>query len=281
MSVVVSEGSERPRDSSSPPPCSVHEGPWHGQTLEVLPHLLLVPGEANQGRTPTGSPHTVPVLKPGCRQPSPRILGALAQSEPQLGSLREGAGPLGVSNIEAVNPTDQMLLALVQGLTWEKDLPIRWIPDVVLSLRRHGDELDWARFLDLAARIGVSTHVGRGLAYLDATFDDVPIPLHVRPALRRRARPLSERAELWFRLRKGPQYPWGGLPATWFQYQHRMRAAGQRPTVVGFARNKKQFWQDLEGLTVPRALLGRTRRWVQGVARSLRTSRRRAGNPHQ
>jgi len=193
----------------------------------------------------------------------------------------EGAGPLGVSNIEAVNPTDQMLLALVQGLTWEKDLPIRWIPDVVLSLRRHGDELDWARFLDLAARIGVSTHVGRGLAYLDATFDDVPIPLHVRPALRRRARPLSERAELWFRLRKGPQYPWGGLPATWFQYQHRMRAAGQRPTVVGFARNKKQFWQDLEGLTVPRALLGRTRRWVQGVARSLRTSRRRAGNPHQ
>ena len=195
----------------------------------------------------------------------------------------EGADKLrvGGSDILAVNPTDQVLLALVQGLTWEKDLPIRWIPDVVLSLRRHREELDWARLFDIAGRIGVSTHVGLGLAYLDATFDDVPIPGEVMPAQRRQARPLSERAELWFRLRKGPQYPWGGLPATWFQYRHRMRAAGRRPSLVGFARNKKQMWQDLEGLTVPRALMGRARRWTRGVTRSLRAFRHNNGHPPQ
>lgn len=172
----------------------------------------------------------------------------------------------------ALDLTDELLLSLINGVYWEPDTSIRWIPDVILTLRAHGATVDWRRLLTTARNLHLAIVVRDAFRYLTRTFDH-PIPGWVIGELEEQPPGRSERIEHWFKLHTGPQYPWGGLPFSWFQYSRQSRARGSRPSLGGFRRYLIGMWE-LSGQGPWEALQYRSRRHIARSIAAKRAGRR-------
>jgi hypothetical protein len=146
--------------------------------------------------------------------------------------LREGAVFLSsdAGDVLVPNLTDQLAYVLITGTESQTDGSFRWIPDAITILRLH-DGVDWQRFVWLSRHLGRSSLIRNALSFL-ATYDAVSIPASVMNDLA--AFPRGELLEEWFRVRSGRQYPWGGMPISWFRYARAARATGLRATPAGF-----------------------------------------------
>ncbi len=133
-------------------------------------------------------------------------------------------------DVRVPNLTDQLVYVLITGAEWQAGRSFHWIPDAITILR-HDDVVDWQRFVWLAQHLERSSSIRSALSFL-TRYDPVSIPASVIDDLA--AFPRSELLEQWFRVRSGRQYPWGGMPMTWFRYARTARAARLRATPAGF-----------------------------------------------
>jgi hypothetical protein len=74
----------------------------------------------------------------------------------------------------APSPADQLLLACAHALGWSA-APVYWVCDALLIVRQAGGDLDWARLVDNAERLGATPELAAALAYLDEEFA-LPVP---------------------------------------------------------------------------------------------------------
>jgi hypothetical protein len=92
-------------------------------------------------------------------------------------------------------PGDALLHAVVHGMRWNAEPPIRWITDAMVILREAGHAIDWPRVADEARARGVALRLAAGLTYLRARFD-APIPEEALASLWATQPALVERLEL-------------------------------------------------------------------------------------
>jgi hypothetical protein len=76
---------------------------------------------------------------------------------------------LGGTPVRLLDETSHLLQVLVDGARALSGSTLRWVADATILLR--SAQPDWARLVDLARRLHVSTLVADTLAYLAATFD--------------------------------------------------------------------------------------------------------------
>lgn len=167
-----------------------------------------------------------------------------------------------------LDPTDALLLTLVNGVYWEVETPIRWIPDAVFLLRTHPSNIEWERMLATADRLHLTMIVADALKYLAETFA-VPLPDRVLGGLRSRDIGRADRLEHWFRFHTGPDYPWGGLPYSWFQYSRQAEAEGRRASLLGFFPYLSGLWR-LDGRSSWEAFRFRSKRLMRRFAAAMR-----------
>jgi hypothetical protein len=83
---------------------------------------------------------------------------------------------------------------VLHGLRWNKEPPVRWIPDSVMILRDSASCIDWEWVVDFAARRKVSYRLHLGLSYLSANWTTC-IPQKILEKLARAKLTWTERLE--------------------------------------------------------------------------------------
>jgi len=130
---------------------------------------------------------------------------------------------LGVST-RALDPADELLVAIVHGLHWDPLPTYRWVVDSALLARGGAGAVDFDRLVEQARRRRVVAMVTAGLSYLRNVLS-VPVPADTLRALRRSLpRPL-ERLELRA-LARAPQ-ELGALDVA--VMRHQLRARQENP----------------------------------------------------
>ncbi len=97
-------------------------------------------------------------------------------------------------------PTEMLLQLIVHGVRWNRETPIRWIPDALMVLRARGAEIDWTRLVADARRMQVTLRLRLGLEWLTARYA-VALPPEVLAQLRATSPTAAERMEGWVYLR--------------------------------------------------------------------------------
>ena len=124
---------------------------------------------------------------------SPLIEGTRTRSQ---GWGWEGALPFDFEGISVLqpNPGAMLLHGIVHGVRWNRETPIRWIPDSLIVLRERGDSVDWERMRWDARKLGVGRRLGLGLRYL-VEHHGAPIPERAVDKIEGLPRTLAERLE--------------------------------------------------------------------------------------
>jgi hypothetical protein len=105
---------------------------------------------------------------------------------------------------------DQLLHTMAHGLRRNAVVPIRWVVDAVLQLRRCGAEMDWELFLREGARLEVTEVARRGTMVIEEIAPGL-VPSEVVQQLRGQH---TRRAERLYRLDReadGPSALWARL----------------------------------------------------------------------
>lgn len=66
-------------------------------------------------------------------------------------------------------PTQMLLHTVVHGMRWNREPPVRWIPDAAILLRQRGAEVDWEALARHAREFRLGDRLGLGLRYLQET----------------------------------------------------------------------------------------------------------------
>jgi hypothetical protein len=176
-------------------------------------------------------------------------------------SFWRAAVPLEVAGIatKALCPADQLLHVCVHGMCWNSPPPIRWIADAMMVLHSAGDELDWGRLVEEAARRRLIFVVERALAYLVARFE-APVPVGVLERLGAMPRWRFERLEYRSKSRPRAGRLLGDFPVVLFHFLRLTEGATRSHRLVTFADYLRYRW-DVEG---PLQVL------LRGVAKAAR-----------
>jgi hypothetical protein len=70
---------------------------------------------------------------------------------------------------ETLAPTQMLLHTVVHGMRWNREPPVRWIPDAAVLLRQRGAEVDWNALLRHAREFRLSYRLALGLRHLQQT----------------------------------------------------------------------------------------------------------------
>ena len=100
----------------------------------------------------------------------------------------------------ALSPEDRLLHTCVHGTEWSPMLPIRWVADAAMIVRRHGGSLDWDRLVEQARARRLTLPVAEALTYLD---EKCAIPVPHGPLTALCATPASPLVRLTHRARTG------------------------------------------------------------------------------
>lgn len=98
---------------------------------------------------------------------------------------RSKAARIGRAYLQVPAPDDLLLHVVAHGVLSNALSPIRWIPDAVTILDKHGSEFDWPQLTRFASRHWLGWRLARGLRYV-RTLASVDVPetvLRYRPRL--------------------------------------------------------------------------------------------------
>ena len=84
--------------------------------------------------------------------------------------------------------------AIVHGIRWNPEPPIRWIVDAMIVLRRSEGAIDWQRLVASAGALKLSNRLWLGLSHLAARYR-APVPPWVLERLAAAGLSLVERLE--------------------------------------------------------------------------------------
>ena len=130
---------------------------------------------------------------------------ALARSEP--------IDFLGIP-LRQLDPTTLLLHVVTHGVRWNRETPIRWIPDSLTILRQRGADVDWTLFTRLTREMHSARRTSMGLAYLAGRFG-APIPGHVIRTLADTRLTLLERIDNSVLLRSEDAFAHSALRQQW------------------------------------------------------------------
>jgi hypothetical protein len=107
-----------------------------------------------------------------------------------------GAQPLDVDGAQTLqfSPTDALFHAVIHGVRWNREPPIRWIADAMTILKVAGAKIDWNEMVQFAIHQRLTYRLALGLDYLRETFG-APIPADIMTRLRKHRISLLERIE--------------------------------------------------------------------------------------
>jgi hypothetical protein len=159
--------------------------------------------------------------------------------EAQQQAMWQASVPLDLGGVStrALSVPDQLLHVVVHGFSVHlHSAPVGWLADGAALLQSAGDAFPWDRLIQRAEACRFTATLRCGLDYLSRHYD-VRVPGAVLERLRALRRSRWERLELWFKLRAGPQAPWGRGPLRWFRYLRTCDRLQRRPGVIGFLRH--------------------------------------------
>ncbi len=191
----------------------------------------------------------------------------------------EGAVLACVNDVQtlALNPTDQIFHACIDGVQWNSVAPLHWVADVILILRA-SENIDWNRLVDHARKRRLNLPLGDALHYLSEKMD-VPIPAEVIAAIDAlpvlRLDRLEYKAGLQRREARSP------LLALWLRYREFSRLKNLNAGTLGiisFTDYLRRLWKVRYIWQLPLCAWTKTvrqaRRWLHNKAAT--TSKKRA-----
>lgn len=150
----------------------------------------------------------------------------------------ETAAPLFFENVATrkLSHGNALLHIVVHGIRWNRDPPIRWIPDALAILNHAPGEIDWQSIVTFAYQNRISYRLRLGLAYLARRYA-APVPEFVLDALTSHRVSLTERIENTVILRNYERmfaHPVGKL---WLYFTEYYRLAhGKKGFATGFVK---------------------------------------------
>jgi hypothetical protein len=86
--------------------------------------------------------------------------------------LWDGAAPVKMAGVAALapNPTDMLFHAIIHGVVWNPEPPIRWVADAMSLIHSPDVDIDWTRLIALAKKYRVGLRLKKGMEYLCARF---------------------------------------------------------------------------------------------------------------
>jgi hypothetical protein len=146
--------------------------------------------------------------------------------------------------LRQLDPTALLLQTILHGVRWNREPPIRWIPDSLTILRTRGEEVDWEEAIHLAVAIQAPVRFRLGLDYL-RDVHAAPIPLWVTDSLPQKAISLREHLDNAALMKGAPAYEGSVLSWHWAlfsEYCRRYWARGPVDFVLGYSHFLRFRW---------------------------------------
>jgi hypothetical protein len=155
----------------------------------------------------------------------------------------EGAIPLQVNEVStyALNASDTLLHAIIHGVRWNEERPIRWIADAFTVINTSGSEIDWIRVLEQAKKRQLILRLSQGLRYLRRKFH-VKMPQIIVDTIDEFPVSFLERIENRYIMTNQEKTLMGGLPSLLVQYLRLMNGRRIMSTVGGLLDYLKYRW---------------------------------------
>lgn len=179
--------------------------------------------------------------------------------------------------LRQLDPTTLLLHIVSHGVRWNRETPIRWIPDASVVLRQRGAAIDWDRLVALARTARATHRTGLGLSYLAANFD-AAVPARVLEALRATPLTLLERIDRTVVFRSDTPYEGSAMMQQWATFAEYCRCAhagNPFEFAVGYSHYLRYRWN----LGGRREIPSRVWRGIRRRLRGLSPERRGAGSP--
>ena len=147
-------------------------------------------------------------------------------------------------SICALNPTDQLLHACLDGILWDPVPPIRWVADAMIILQTSKSDIDWNRLTGLIQERRLILHLRDTLNYLRDRLN-YPIPLSVLQSVQNMPVSRTEHMEYQYQTTKRGLGLMGRVLNFWFRYLRSsppMSNTALRPKFVGLPRFFQHCW---------------------------------------
>lgn len=118
------------------------------------------------------------------------------------------AVPIEVSGVKslALCAADTLFHAVVHGLRYNDEPPVRWVPDAVLLIRQKDHPVDWDRLMEYTRHFRVFIQMGMALNYLRQTFN-AEIPESVLKELAAIRPGRADKLVFWHAMNIGDRLP--------------------------------------------------------------------------
>lgn len=147
-------------------------------------------------------------------------------------------------SLTQLDPTALLLHTVVHGVRWNREPPVRWIPDALTVLRKRGREVDWSGLVDLALEIQAPVRLRLGLGFLRDEFGGA-IPRWVMDALPSSPVSLRERIDNALLLKAASVHEGSVLRWQWAlfsEFCRRYWAKGPVDFVSGYSHFLRFHW---------------------------------------
>lgn len=169
--------------------------------------------------------------------------------------------------LRQLDPTTLLVHVVTHGIRWNRETPIRWIPDALIILRKRGPDVDWSRFARLVDELRARQRCWMGLSYLADRFG-ARVPGEVLADLGRRRPTLLERIDNSVLLHSDERYARSAWRQQWAQfaeYCRRTDATNPLSFAVGYTHYIRYRWH-LDGRRdIPRRVWQGLRRRLAGA----------------
>ncbi len=158
-------------------------------------------------------------------------------------SLSEPIDFLGTP-LRQLDPTTLLLHVVTHGIRWNRETPIRWIPDAMRVLRQRGADIDWDRLVAMAREARATYRTRLGLRYLVDEFE-APVPALALEALRATPTTLLERIDNTVVLHDDAEFEGSAVRQQWrtfTEFCRRTDASGPYSFAVSFTHFLRYRW---------------------------------------
>jgi hypothetical protein len=148
----------------------------------------------------------------------------------------------------ALNPSDQLLHAFVQGARCEGFAYLRWAADAATIIQHPGVDINWHRLIRLAKKYRLILPVRDGLNYLKDRIG-IPVPGYVLQELNNLPVTRIEQYEYHYKRQRIDNRLFSYWPLLWFDYSRQVHDQTFVQKVIGFPGFLKDYW-GIENITV-------------------------------
>ena len=148
-------------------------------------------------------------------------------------------------NTRQLDATNTLLHTIIHGLRWNREPPIRWIPDSLVVLRAAESRIDWSRLVEFARSQKLTHRLSLGLDYL-ARQHAAPVPQAALRALRTTRVGWTERIENSVVLRDSDRMFAHPLTKQWVIFADYLRIARERRPLrfaIGLSHYTRYRWR--------------------------------------